>query len=70
MDFPDNPEIKGIAQAIYMHGGYLTSVCHGIAGLLNLKNQEGQYIISGKKITGFTTAEEVLAGKKNRSFSQ
>ncbi|CEF50947.1 type 1 glutamine amidotransferase domain-containing protein [Lactococcus garvieae] len=63
-DFPDNPEIKGIAQAIYAHGGYLTSVCHGIAGLLNLKNQEGQYIISGKKITGFTTAEEVLAGKK------
>ncbi|MCI3859967.1 type 1 glutamine amidotransferase domain-containing protein [Lactococcus garvieae] len=63
-DFPDNPEIQRIAQDIHTNGGYLTSVCHGIAGLLHLKNQEGHYIISGKKITGFTTAEEVLAGKK------
>lgn len=64
-DFPDNSEIESIAQDIYVQGGYLTSVCHGIAGLLNLKNKDNQYIISGKKITGFTTTEEVIAGKKN-----
>lgn len=48
-DFPDNPEIQKIAQDIHTNGGYLTSVCHGIAGLLHLKSQEGHYIISGKK---------------------
>ncbi len=38
-DFPDNPELQAIALAIYQHGGYVTSVCHGIAGLLNIKDQ-------------------------------
>ncbi|RRK10294.1 type 1 glutamine amidotransferase domain-containing protein [Lactiplantibacillus garii] len=64
-DFPDNAELHAIASAIYAHGGYLLSVCHGIAGLLNLKNTQGDYVIKGKTITGFTTAEEILAGKKN-----
>lgn len=31
---------------------------------LKLKNQ--QYLISGKKITGFTNAEEVLSGKSKK----
>lgn len=64
-DFPDNQEIQAIARAIYAHHGYLLSVCHGIAGLLNLQDEPGHYLIDGKNITGFTTAEEILAGKKN-----
>ena len=63
-DFPDNPELQAIALAIYQHGGYVTSVCHGIAGLLNIKDQTGQYLIAGKTITGFTATEELIAGKK------
>ena len=63
-DFPDNPELQTIAREIYNHGGYLASVCHGIAGLLRIKNDDGQYLIAGKKVTGFTTAEEIIAGKK------
>ena len=63
-DFPENAEIQAIARSIYKAGGYLTSVCHGIAGLLNLKDEQGHYLIAGKKITGFTTSEEIIAGKK------
>lgn len=63
-DFPDNQPLQKIALAIYNQGGYLASVCHGIAGLLNIKDEQGNYLISDKKITGFTTAEEILAGKK------
>ncbi|QIL50324.1 type 1 glutamine amidotransferase domain-containing protein [Weissella coleopterorum] len=62
-DFPDNKELKSIARAIYTHHGYLLSVCHGIAGLLNLKDDKGNFIIKDKNITGFTTTEEFLAGK-------
>lgn len=64
-DFPDNPELQQLARSIYAQGGYVTSVCHGIAGLLNIKDAAGNYLIAGKHITGFTTAEEVLAGKKS-----
>ncbi|MBG1272901.1 type 1 glutamine amidotransferase domain-containing protein [Lactobacillus paracasei subsp. paracasei] len=63
-DFPDNQALQAIALAIYQHQGYVTSVCHGVAGLLNIKDQAGQYLIAGKKITGFTHAEEILTGKQ------
>jgi len=64
-DFPDNSELQAIATSIYDQGGYVTSVCHGIAGLLNIKMATGDYLIAGRQITGFTKAEEVLAGKKS-----
>ncbi|WP_338211164.1 type 1 glutamine amidotransferase domain-containing protein [Lactiplantibacillus paraxiangfangensis] len=64
-DFPDDPNLQRLAMAIYDNGGYISSVCHGIAGLLNLKDAQGKYLIAGKQITGFTTAEERIAGKKS-----
>lgn len=64
-DFPDNPELQQLALSIYNQGGYVTSVCHGIAGLLNIKDAAGKYLIAGKHVTGFTTAEEIIAGKKS-----
>lgn len=64
-DFPDNSSLQKIALSIYQQNGYILSVCHGIAGLLNIKDAEGNYLIANKKITGFTTAEEILAGKKS-----
>lgn len=63
-DFPNQPGLEQISRDIYQQGGYLTSVCHGIAGLLYLKGEAGDYIISGKKITGFTSTEEWLSGKR------
>lgn len=65
-DFPDNQALQQIALAIYQQGGFITSVCHGIAGLLNIRDAEGHYLIANKSVTGFTTAEEVIAGKKNQ----
>lgn len=62
-DFPDDPQLQAIALDIYKNGGYVTSVCHGIAGLLNIKDDMGNYLITGKNVTGFTTAEEIIAGK-------
>lgn len=63
-DFPDNSALQQISLAIYNQGGYVTSVCHGIAGLLNLKTETGDYLINNRQITGFTTTEEYLSGKK------
>ena len=63
-DFPTNQKLQQITNDIYQQGGFVTSVCHGIAGLLNVKDDSGNYLITGKKITGFTTTEEILAGKR------
>ncbi|WP_207941527.1 hypothetical protein DOK78_000292 [Enterococcus sp. DIV2402] len=64
-DFPKDTQLQKIALAIYNNKGYLTSVCHGIAGLLDIQDERGKYVISGKNITGFTTTEEIIAGKKS-----
>lgn len=65
-DFPDNKDLQKLAQSIYETGGYVASVCHGLAGLLNISLSDGQYLISGKKVTGFTNMEEILSGKQRK----
>ncbi|WP_438760845.1 type 1 glutamine amidotransferase domain-containing protein [Enterococcus sp. AZ194] len=62
-DFPNNTELQNITKKIYLQGGYITSVCHGIAGLLNCQDDEGNYLITNKQVIGFTTTEEIIAGK-------
>lgn len=61
-DFLDNAELQNITKNIYEHGGIVASVCHGYCGLLNVQLSNGQYLIQGKKLTGFAWCEEVLAG--------
>lgn len=39
------------------------SICHGLAGLVTIKDDQGNYLINNKKITGFTNFEEILSGK-------
>ncbi|WP_461239926.1 type 1 glutamine amidotransferase domain-containing protein [Paucilactobacillus sp. N302-9] len=63
-DFFNNQQLQVITMQIFNQGGYVTSVCHGIAGLLNIKKENGDYLITNKHVTGFTTNEEILAGKK------
>lgn len=65
-DFPDNEELQRIAIEIYEADGFVTSVCHGVAGLLNIKDRSGNYLIEGRKITGFTQKEEELSGKSEK----
>ncbi|TPR14880.1 type 1 glutamine amidotransferase domain-containing protein [Apilactobacillus timberlakei] len=62
-DFTNNVEIQNISRTIYNNNGFITSVCHGIAGLLNIRDGNGKYLINKKNVTGFTKAEEMIAGK-------
>lgn len=61
-DFPKNKELIGLAETIYGQGGYIASVCHGEAGLVNLKDEKGSPLVRGKKVNGFTNEEERLNG--------
>lgn len=65
-DFPDNHEIQELAQSIYKAGGYVTAVCHGVVGLLNLKDENGEFLLKNRQVTGFTDTEELLSRKKDK----
>lgn len=57
-DFPDNETLQSITRQIYEKGGYVSSVCHGVVGLLNIKLSDGNLLIKNKKVTGFSNEEE------------
>jgi putative intracellular protease/amidase len=57
-DLPDNEAISAIAAKIYEHNGIVSAVCHGPAGIINIKLSNGHYLIEGKKLNGFSNEEE------------
>ncbi|GAB0156671.1 type 1 glutamine amidotransferase domain-containing protein [Chryseobacterium sp. Alg-005] len=57
-DLADNMELAQIASKIYENGGIVAGVCHGPAGLVNIKLSNGKYLVDGKKINAFTNEEE------------
>ncbi|MFT3823669.1 MAG: antibiotic biosynthesis monooxygenase [Chitinophagaceae bacterium] len=58
-DFADNTQLSSIAAKIYENGGIVSAVCHGPAGLVNIRLANGRYLVDGKKVNAFTNEEEV-----------
>jgi len=61
-DFPDDAALQRITRDIYEQGGIVSSVCHGYCGLLNTTLSDGTLLVAGRRVTGFSWLEEVLAG--------
>lgn len=61
-DFPDSEGLQAITRAIWERGGVVSAVCHGYCGLLNTKLSDGTSLVAGKRVTGFSWREEILAG--------
>lgn len=61
-DFPHNEDIAHLAGKVYDHGGFVTAVCHGPSGLLNIRLADGSYLLEGKAVTSFTNGEEEAVG--------
>lgn len=57
-DFPDHEGLAKLAAAIYEQGGIVAAVCHGPAGLVNVRLSDGSYLIAGKRVNAFTNEEE------------
>lgn len=57
-DLADNAALAKIAATIYEQGGIVSAVCHGPAGLVNIKLSNGEYLVKGKKINAFSNEEE------------
>lgn len=57
-DFPDNERLAAIAATIYAQQGVVAAVCHGPAGLVNIRLADGTYLVAGKTVATFTNEEE------------
>ncbi|MFE2043732.1 type 1 glutamine amidotransferase domain-containing protein [Streptomyces sp. NPDC059477] len=57
-DFPGNPDIARIGDAVHAAGGVIAAVCHGPAGLLGLSTPQGTPLLAGREVTCFTDDEE------------
>ena len=55
---PENEPIQKITLGIYDNNGIVSAVCHGTAGLINLKGKDGKSIFQDKNITGFPDSFE------------
>ncbi len=63
-DFPEDTTMQTIIRNQYESGKMVVAICHGVGGLLNVKLSNGEFLIKGKKLTGFDWFEESLAGRK------
>jgi putative intracellular protease/amidase len=58
VDMPENPLLKKVIAETYERGAVVGAVCHGPVSLLNVQLSDGSYLVNGKNIASFTTAEE------------
>lgn len=61
-DFPDAADIAAIAARVYERGGVVSAVCHGPAGLVNIRLSTGAFLVGGQTVTSFTNEEEDAVG--------
>jgi putative intracellular protease/amidase len=61
-DLSTDKNMKKIVEDFYSDKKIVSAVCHGPAGLLQATDRDGNSILKGKKITGFTNNEESAVG--------
>jgi len=57
-DMPDNATSIALIEAFVKSDKPVGVVCHAPVALINVRGKDGEYLVSGKRVTGFTNAEE------------
>ncbi|UGT38750.1 type 1 glutamine amidotransferase domain-containing protein [Nocardia yamanashiensis] len=60
-DFPDDPDVQRFARRLWDNGKIVSAVCHGSSALTNVTLADGSYLVAGRRVTGFSDAEEKVA---------
>ncbi|WP_028863890.1 type 1 glutamine amidotransferase domain-containing protein [Psychromonas aquimarina] len=63
-DFTNDDELHILIRKMYEGGKVVSAVCHGVAALQNVRLSNGEYLIKGKKGTGFPYFDETIIGVK------
>ena len=61
-DMPDNPTSIALIEAFVKANKPVGAVCHAPAAFVNVRRKDGEYLVKGKRVTGFTNAEEKAVG--------
>lgn len=61
-DLASNVDAGRLVEGFYNSGKPVAAVCHGPAALLGARTTDGRPLIRGKRITGFSNAEEEQVG--------
>ena len=60
-DLVDNPDSIALIEAFYNSGKPVAAVCHS-PGVFHRVMYEGEPLVKGKRVTGFTNGEEAAVG--------
>lgn len=60
-DLATSDELAALLGAAEARGAVIAAVCHGPAGLVNARRPDGQPLVAGRRVTGFSDEEEVAA---------
>lgn len=63
-DLVDNEVSTDLIREFYSAFKIVTAVCHGVAALINATKPDGTKLVAGKKITGFSNAEEIAVDRQ------
>jgi len=58
VDITGNPEVQAAVRRAWDGGKVVAAVCHGPSALLGVKLADGSPLVRGRKVAGFSTAEE------------
>jgi len=61
-DMPENATSIALIKAFVKADKPVGAVCHAPAALVNVRGEDGRYLVQGKRVTGFTNAEETAVG--------
>ena len=61
-DMPDNAASIALIEDFVNAGKPVAAVCHAPVALVNVRGKDGEYLVKGKRVTGFSNAEEEAVG--------
>jgi putative intracellular protease/amidase len=57
-DMPDNATSIALIEAFVKADKPVSAVCHAPAAFINVRGKDGEYLVKGRRVTGFTNTEE------------
>lgn len=57
-DLPIDTSLQKVIAQIYQNQGLVSAVCHGPAALVDVRLEDGRYLVAGQRISAYTNEEE------------